>query len=177
MVTDKEFRADLFYRVSVFPIALPPLRDHRDDIPALARHFVAKYAERMNKVITEIPSETMEAMLGYDWPGNVRQLQNFIEHGVIVSPGATFAPPLSQLRPQRISVPKNSKTLDDATRDHVLQTLEETKWVVGGRHGAAARLGIARTTLVSKMRRLGIESATDEARARSGSRHAAFASA
>ena len=177
MVADKEFRADLFYRISVFPIALPPLRDHRDDIPALARHFVAKYAERMNKVVTEIPSETMEAMLGYDWPGNVRQLQNFIEHGVIVSPGPAFAPPLNQLRPQRSSLPKNSKTLDDATRDHVLQTLEETKWVVGGRHGAAARLGIARTTLVSKMRRLGIESATDEARARSGSRHVAFASA
>jgi formate hydrogenlyase transcriptional activator len=177
MVSDKEFRADLFYRISVFPIDLPPLREHRDDIPALARHFVAKYAERMNKVVTEIPSETMEAMLGYDWPGNVRQLQNFIEHGVIISPGPTFAPPLNQLRPQRSSLPKNGKTLDDATRDHVLQTLEETKWVVGGRHGAAARLGIARTTLVSKMRRLGIESATDEARARSGSQHAAFASA
>ncbi len=177
MVSDKEFRADLFYRISVFPIGLPPLRDHREDIPALARHFVAKYAERMNKVVTEIPSETMEAMLGYDWPGNVRQLQNFIEHGVIVSPGPAFAPPLNQLRSQRSNLPKSSKTLDDATRDHVLQTLEETKWVVGGRHGAAARLGIARTTLVSKMRRLGIESATDEARSRSGSRHAAFASA
>jgi len=83
MVADKEFRADLFYRISVFPIALPPLRDRREDIPALTRHFVGKYAERMNKVVEEIPSETMEAMLAYDWPGNVRQLQNFIEHGVI----------------------------------------------------------------------------------------------
>jgi len=176
MVADKEFRADLFYRISVFPIALPPLRDRREDIPALTRHFVAKYSERMNKVVEEIPSETMEAMLAYDWPGNVRQLQNFIEHGVIVSPGTTFAPPLAQLRSQKSSLPKNgNKTLEDATRDHVLQTLEETKWVVGGRHGAAARLGIARTTLVSKMRRLGIES--EEGRGRNGSGHAAFASA
>jgi formate hydrogenlyase transcriptional activator len=184
MVEDKTFRADLFYRLSVFPVSLPPLRDRSEDIPALARHFLAMYAERMNKTVEVIPAETVEAMVAYDWPGNVRQLQNFIEHGVIVSEGPTFEPPLSQLRSQisqpksqKSSPPKNSKTLEDATRDHVLQTLEETKWVVGGRHGAAARLGIARTTLVSKMRRLGIESAMDEARGRGGSRHQAFASA
>jgi formate hydrogenlyase transcriptional activator len=177
MVDNKEFRADLFYRLSVFPISLPPLRDRSEDIPALVRHFVAKYAERMSKVVEIIPQETMEAMIAYEWPGNVRQLQNFIEHGVIVSAGPIFEPPLSQLRPQKSSLPKNSKTLEDATRDHVLQTLEETKWVVGGRHGAAARLGVARTTLVSKMRRLGIESVTDEARGRSANRHQAFASA
>jgi formate hydrogenlyase transcriptional activator len=177
MVEENTFRADLFYRLSVFPVSLPPLRDRREDIPALARHFIAKYAAGMNKAVEVIPSETMEAMVAYDWPGNVRQLQNFIEHGVIVSGGPTFEPPLSQLRSHKSSLPKNSKTLEDATRDHVLQTLEETKWVVGGRHGAAARLGIARTTLVSKMRRLGIESAMDEARGRSGSRHQAFASA
>ena len=177
MVEDKTFRADLFYRLSVFPVSLPLLRDRREDIPALARHFIAKYAACMNKALEGIPSETMEAMVAYDWPGNVRQLQNFIEHGVIVSGSPIFEPPLSQLRSQKSSQPKSSKTLEDATRDHVLQTLEETKWVVGGRHGAAARLGIARTTLVSKMRRLGIESAIDDARARSGSRRQAFASA
>jgi formate hydrogenlyase transcriptional activator len=177
MVEDKSFRADLFYRLSVFPVSLPALRDRSEDIPALARHFLAMYAERMNKAVEVISPETMAAMVAFDWPGNVRQLQNFIEHGVIVSGGRIFEPPLSQLRSQKSSLPKNSKTLEDATRDHVLQTLEETKWVVGGRHGAAARLGIARTTLVSKMRRLGIESVPDEARGRSGSRHQAFASA
>ena len=87
MVENKEFRADLYYRLSVFPISLPPLRERPEDIPALARHFVAKYSERMNKVVEDIPSETMDAMVAYDWPGNVRQLQNFVEHGVIVSQG------------------------------------------------------------------------------------------
>jgi formate hydrogenlyase transcriptional activator len=177
MVENKEFREDLFYRLSVFPISLPPLRERSEDIPALVRHFVAKYAERMSKVVEIIPQQTMEAMIAYEWPGNVRQLQNFIEHGVIVSEGPTFEPSLSQLRSRKTSLPKSSKTLDDATRDYVLQTLEETKWVVGGRHGAAARLGIARTTLVSKMRRLGIESAADDARGRSANRQHAFASA
>jgi formate hydrogenlyase transcriptional activator len=157
MVENKEFRADLYYRLGVFPISAPPLRERREDIPVLVRHFVAKYAERMNKVVNDISSETMDAMAAHQWPGNVRQLQNFIEHGVIVSAGPLFDPPLSQLRTQKASAPKNSKTLEDATRDHVLQTLEETRWVVGGRHGAAARLGIARTTLIAKMRRLGIE--------------------
>src|SRR6204780_938713 len=101
MVDNKEFRADLFYRLSVFPISLPPLRERREDIPALVRHFVARYSERMNKVVDEIPPETMEAMLAYDWPGNIRQLQNFIEHGVIVSGDRVFQPALSQLRSQR----------------------------------------------------------------------------
>lgn len=175
MVENKEFRADLYYRLSIFPICLPPLRDRTDDIRVLARHFIAKYAERMNKVVEVVPAETMEAMLAYDWPGNIRQLQNFIEHGVIVSEGPVFQPPLSQLRPQKNSLPKNgSRTLEDATRDHVLQTLEETKWVVGGRHGAAARLGIARTTLVSKMRRLGIELARDKDLAKRANHQQAF---
>jgi formate hydrogenlyase transcriptional activator len=174
MVENKEFRADLYYRLGVFPISLPPLRDRSEDIPALARHFVARYAERMNKVVEDIPSETMAAMLAYAWPGNIRQLQNFIEHGVIVSRGPLFEPPLDQLRYQKESLPKNSKTLEAATRDHVLQALEETKWVVGGRHGAAARLGIARTTLIAKMRRLGIELARDEMNGKSASRQEAF---
>jgi formate hydrogenlyase transcriptional activator len=176
MVDRKEFRADLFYRLSVFPLSLPPLRDRREDIPALVRHFIAKYAERMDKVVEEVPSETMEAMVAYDWPGNVRQLQNFVEHGVIVSRGIVFQPPVSQLHSQKSSLPRDIKTLEEATRDHILQVLQETKGVVGGRHGAAARLGIARTTLVSKLRRLGIEAAADDVRASSAGRPAAFAS-
>jgi transcriptional regulator with GAF, ATPase, and Fis domain len=162
MVQDKEFRADLFYRLSVFPISLPPLRDRTEDIPALARHFLAGFSERMNKVVDHIPSETMEAMLAYDWPGNIRELQNFVERGVILSPGSIFQPPFLPTRRQNANVQTIRKTLDDATRDHVLRTLEETKWVVGGRHGAAARLGVARTTLISKMRRLGIDLARGE---------------
>ncbi len=177
MVENKEFRADLFYRLSVFPVCLPPLRDRREDIPALARHFLAKYSERMNKIVDEVLPKTMEAMMNYEWPGNVRQLQNFMEHGVIVSRGFRFEPDLNQLRSAKRSVPLNSKTLEEATRDHVLQTLEQTKWVVGGRHGAAARLGIARTTLVSKMRRLGIEFAADEVRARMTGQHRVAAAA
>jgi formate hydrogenlyase transcriptional activator len=177
MVKDKEFRADLYYRLSVFPVSLPPLRDRREDIPALVRHFISRYSQRMNKVVEDVPSETMDAILSYDWPGNIRQLQNFIEHGVIVSEGPVFEPPLTQLvEPQADSLPRIVKTLEGATRDHILQTLEETKWVVGGRHGAAARLGIARTTLLSKMRRLGIETSAEETRARNANRSEAFAS-
>jgi formate hydrogenlyase transcriptional activator len=179
MVETKEFRADLYYRLGVFPVSLPPLRERPEDIPALARHFVAKYAERMNKIVEEIPPETMEAMVAYPWPGNIRQLQNFVEHGVIVSRGRLFQPPLSQLRHPRNGLTEDAKspggkTLEEATRDHVLQTLKETKWVVGGRHGAAARLGIARTTLIAKMRRLGIELARDQVRGKSASRQEAF---
>jgi formate hydrogenlyase transcriptional activator len=162
MVDEKEFRADLFYRLSVFPVSLPPLRDRVDDIPVLTRHFIAKYAERMNKSVEHIPSETMEAMLSYDWPGNVRQLQNFVEHGVIVAKEGCFQPPTNQLRSRRIQLPRSSRTLEDATREHILETLAETKGVVGGRHGAAARLGVPRTTLLSKMRRLGIEPAIND---------------
>jgi formate hydrogenlyase transcriptional activator len=168
MVEDKEFRADLYYRLSVFPLHLPALRERPDDIPILARHFMNQIAARMNKPVDEIPAETIDAMTSYGWPGNVRQLQNFVEHGVIVSSGLVFEPPLSLLaqrtsdRPQGAS--RSRKTLEDATRDHILETLEETKWVVGGRHGAAARLGIARTTLLSKMRRLGIEAVPEEER-------------
>ncbi len=175
MIEDRQFRADLFYRLSVFPISLPALRERRGDIPALARHFLTRYAQRMQKPVESIPSETMDAMLAYDWPGNIRQLQNFIEHGVIVSQGFVFEPPLGQLLERKTDMPKGGQTLEDATRNHILGVLEESKWVVGGRKGAAARLGIARTTLLSKMRRLGIESVVDEGRTRSAD-HRAFAS-
>jgi formate hydrogenlyase transcriptional activator len=177
MVDNKEFRADLFYRLSVFPIALPPLRERRGDIPELVRYFVARCAERMNKVIDEVPSETMEAIAAYHWPGNIRQLQNFIEHGVIVSPGRVFKPVLTGLQSPASAAPaKPSRTLEDATRDHIVETLKDANWVVGGRHGAAARLGLARTTLIAKMRRLGIEGALNDNRARAGAQEA-FASA
>jgi formate hydrogenlyase transcriptional activator len=168
----------------VFPVSLPPLRERPEDIPALVRHFVSRYSERLNKVVDEIPDEIMAPMVSYDWPGNIRQLQNFVEHGVIVSEGPEFRPPVSQLRRQtdisslRVNSPRvnsagmSRKTLEDATRDHILQTLEETRWVVGGRKGAAARLGVARTTLLSKMRRLGIES-SDAVPMRSANRHEA----
>jgi formate hydrogenlyase transcriptional activator len=131
---------------------------------------MTRFAERMNKVVDEIPPETMEAMAAYDWPGNVRQLQNFVEHGVIVSETEVFNPPLDQLQRNLSRVVRNRKSLEDATRDHILQTLEQTRGVVGGRHGAAAILGIARTTLLSKMRRLGIEPAPEDAGARNAQR-------
>lgn len=174
MVEQREFRADLYYRLSVFPITLPPLRDRAGDVPLLARHFITKYADRMNKVIEDIPAETMEAMAAYGWPGNVRQLQNFIEHGIIVSHGPVFEPALDQLRSRNRVLVRSKKTLEDAAREHILEALKEANGIVGGKQGAAARLGVARTTLLSKMRRLGIESASHEARASSGQH--AFAS-
>jgi formate hydrogenlyase transcriptional activator len=179
MINKKEFRADLFYRLSVFPLTLPPLRARSEDIPALTRYFVAKYSERMNKIIDYIPSETLELMCAYDWPGNVRQLQNFVEHGVIVSPGSVFIPQLSNLRsqPGTESTEGFRRTLEDATREHILETLKKSNWVVGGRNGAAARLGLARTTLLSKMRRLGIEALVKESTGKQAATRHAFASA
>jgi formate hydrogenlyase transcriptional activator len=134
MVDAKEFRADLYYRLSVFPVFIPALRDRPDDIPELVRYFLAKYSGQMNRVIEDIPVETMEAMVAYDWPGNVRQLQNFVEHGVIVSKGPVFSPPLGQLQSQgqKQSEMKNNKTLEDATRDHILRALEEAKALLAG---------------------------------------------
>jgi formate hydrogenlyase transcriptional activator len=158
MVQVKQFRADLFYRLSVFPLHAPPLRERREDIPALAHEFMSQANARTNKLVNKIPEEIMDAMMSYEWPGNIRQLQNFIEHGVIVSKGPEFLPPLEQLRGRAGSPAANRKTLDEATREYILQTLRETNGLVGGKEGAAARLGLARTTLLSKMRRLGIES-------------------
>ena len=158
MIEAKEFRADLFYRLSVFPVSLPPLRERPDDIPALARHFMTKFAVRMNKPANFIPAETMDAMLSYDWPGNIRELQNFVERGVILSTGSVFQPPSAPMQRKVTSMPARRKTLEDAMREHILQALDQTKWVLGGRQGTAAYLGVARTTLIAKMRRLGIES-------------------
>jgi formate hydrogenlyase transcriptional activator len=162
MIENKEFRADLFYRLSVFPLFVPPLRNRCEDIPVLTRHFVTKYAERLNKIVEVIPPETMEAMVAYDWPGNIRQLQNFIEYGVIVSKGSVFQPALNQLHRHAAIAAKKNCTLHDVTRKHILEALKEANWVVGGKNGAAASLGLARTTLISKMIRFGIDWETAE---------------
>jgi len=168
MVDDRMFRADLFYRLAVFPISLPPLRKRRGDIPALVLHFIAKCAERMNKVVDYVPPDVMDAMVAYDWPGNIRELRNFVERGVIVSAGPGFQPPLDQLRSRKSDTTRRrTPSLDDATRDLILEALKEADCVVGGKNGAAARLGLARTTLISKMRRLGIETTANDRSERS----------
>jgi formate hydrogenlyase transcriptional activator len=155
MIDGGEFRADLFYRLSVFPIELPPLRERPEDIRLLVHHFAADYARRMRKPITSIAEQFVEALAHHSWPGNVRELQNFIERSVILSKGPVLNSSLSALtHTPKTSVPL---TLEDAERSHILQTLQQTQGVVGGPDGAAARLGLRRTTLISKMRRLCIK--------------------
>jgi formate hydrogenlyase transcriptional activator len=156
MVKEGRFRSDLYYRLNVFPLTVPPLRNRTDDIPALVWHFVKKYAARMNRRIDTILSQDMAPMVEYPWPGNVRELQNFIERSVILSLDTILRPPLQELK----SSPKNAtakiRTLAEAERDFIQEALRTTDWVVGGENGAAARLGVKRTTLLYKMRRLGI---------------------
>lgn len=157
MVEQGRFRSDLFYRLNVFPIYIPPLRDRREDIPALAWYFLGRYARKTNKHIDHIHAETMESLVRYSWPGNVRELESVIERAVILSrDNALHTLPLEEthLRP-RTSSPR-TKTLEDVERDHILRTLQHTGWVIGGSYGAAEQLGIRRTTLLHKMRRLGI---------------------
>jgi formate hydrogenlyase transcriptional activator len=159
MVDKRQFRADLFYRLSVFPIELPPLRDWPEDIPLLVRHFAMHYAARMHKRITAISEEFMAALVRYSWPGNVRELQNRIERSVILSTGVVLSGSLSELTHTIQDGSKWSKastpvTLEQAERSHILQTLQQTKGVIGGRDGAAATLGLPRTTLIAKMQRL-----------------------
>jgi transcriptional regulator with GAF, ATPase, and Fis domain len=155
MIDEREFRADLFYRLSVFPIELPPLRGRPEDIRLLVHHFAMDYAARMRKRITAISEEFMTALVRHSWPGNVRELQNFIERSVILSTGAV----LSGSQPEVTGTLKVSAavTLKEAERSHILQTLEQTVGVMGGRNGAAVRLGLPRTTLIAKMKRLGID--------------------
>jgi formate hydrogenlyase transcriptional activator len=154
MVQEKKFRADLYYRLNVFPINLPPLREREGDIPLLTSHFVRKFAQRLGRMIDCIPEDVMEALESHDWPGNIRELQNFIERAVIVTTGTVLRPRLAQLQMQTVST--EVRTLADAERAHIVATLRETKWVVGGRSGAAARLGLPRTTLIARMQRLGL---------------------
>ena len=159
LVVAKQFRADLYYRLNVIPLALPPLRERVQDIPLLVEHFARKFSARLNKPIDSIPDEVMEVLEAYDWPGNIRELQNFIERAVILSPGSVLRPTLPELKVMTAKQPSadSSRTLAEAEREHILAVLEQTGGQVGGDRGAASLLGLPRTTLVYKMRKLGIE--------------------
>ena len=157
LVSKKLFRADLFYRLNVIPIRLPPLRERIQDILPLTEFFVAKFADSLNKPIDVIPDEVIEVLKAHDWPGNIRELQNFIERAVLFSPGSVLRLPLD-LKPTVKQVSESAaRTLADADREHILETLKQTNWMIGGQDGAASRLGLPRTTLIYKMRKLGIE--------------------
>jgi formate hydrogenlyase transcriptional activator len=157
LVRERRFRADLYYRLHVFPITTVPLRDRSADIPALVRYFVGKCSRRLHKPIDHIPADVMAALERYHWPGNVRELQNVIEHAVIMSTGGVLRPPLAELTPVTTPTsPMLTRTLAEAEREHIVAVLRDTRGVIGGRDGAAARLGVPRTTLMYRMRRLGI---------------------
>ena len=167
MVEARTFRADLFYRLNVFPIHLPPLRERKADIPALARYFTQKFAQKMHRPIEVIPTRAMEALLAWDWPGNIRELENVIERSVILSPGRELRVPVSELRGREAKDesaepvdPGHLTTLEEAEREHILRALRAAKGRIGGPEGAAARLGLKRTTLQSRMRKAGIEPRT-----------------
>jgi formate hydrogenlyase transcriptional activator len=163
MVADGRFRSDLYYRLNVFPVALPPLRERRDGIPSLVRHFTQQFARRMGKRIESIPTAVMDALVRYPWPGNVRELQNVIERAVILSRGPALEVPAGELQPSPVQAPPGppaegdaAVTLADAEREHIVRALRETGWVVAGPKGAAARLGMKRSTLQKKMKKLSI---------------------
>jgi formate hydrogenlyase transcriptional activator len=155
MVAARTFRSDLYYRLRVFPLHMPALRERQEDIPALVRYFVEKHSRRMNRSVETIPAETLDLLVRYSWPGNIRELENLIERAVIVSPGPVLRVPLSELKSPNEPLADNL-TLRAAEREHILKALEATNWVLAGPRGAAARLGMKRTTLQSKMRKLGV---------------------
>jgi formate hydrogenlyase transcriptional activator len=154
MVEERKFRADLYYRLNIFPITLPPLREREGDIPSLVAHFVRKFSQRVGKSIDCIPDDVMEALQQHHWPGNIRELQNFIERSLIMASSNVLRPRLEDLTPPQAA--PFVRTLADAERAHILETLRQTNGVVGGANGAAARLGLPRTTLIAKMNKLGL---------------------
>jgi formate hydrogenlyase transcriptional activator len=158
-VRENEFRSDLYYRLNVFPIRVPPLRERREDIPILVEHFVQKFARRMRRSITSIPQNTLDALKIWEWPGNIRELENFIERSVILTQGSVLVSPIGQLKPATIDK-KGQKSPDEsleaAEREHILRALRESRGQIGGLNGAAMRLGLKRTTLQSKIKHLGI---------------------
>jgi formate hydrogenlyase transcriptional activator len=159
MVDAKRFRADLYYRLNVFPIHLPPLRERPEDIPLLVRHFVCDYANRMHRKIKVVASAAMDALVRYSWPGNVRELQHLIERAVILSPNELLKVPVSEID-RVIAAPKtgdSQRTLEEVERAHILATLNETGWILSGPRGAASRLGLNRSTLQFRMKKLGID--------------------
>jgi formate hydrogenlyase transcriptional activator len=178
LVADREFRSDLFYRLNVFPIQIPPLRERREDVPLLVRYFVQNFSRRLNKTVQYVPADAMDALVNYAWPGNIRELENLIERAVLLSPGKELRVPLSELKQAALSVsdisdisadgsflPPSSPagsanapvaTLEEAERQHILRALRQTEWRIAGPKGAAAVLGMKRTTLQARMRKLNI---------------------
>jgi formate hydrogenlyase transcriptional activator len=163
MILDKQFRSDLYYRLNVFPVHVPALRERPEDIPLLVQHFVQQATRRMRKTIDTVPAETIEALIHYRWPGNIRELENVIERAVILSPGPVLRLSLRDLR-SRIAPSQNTdrhQTLEEVERNHILKTLKATRWVLSGPSGAAARLGLNRSTLYFRMKKLGITRSVD----------------
>lgn len=160
LVADKKFRSDLYYRLNVFPITIPPLRDRREDIPLLTRWFTQKFASRTRKPIRSIPARTLSALAEYHWPGNVREMENLIERAVILSAGPELEVSLPELRAPEVAVTaecvSQNLNFENAEREHILRALRGTNWIIGGARGAASRLGLNRSTLRSKMKKLGI---------------------
>ena len=160
LVSEKRFRSDLYYRLYVFPISVPPLRDRAEDIPLLVRHFLSKYAERMQKTIDTIPAGAMSVLISHSWPGNIRELQNFIERSVILTTGNTLRLPMAGLRPNaQMTSLEQPVTLEDAEREHICRILKQTSGMIAGPNGAASRLGMKRSTLYFRMQKLGISRA------------------
>jgi formate hydrogenlyase transcriptional activator len=167
LVAERKFRSDLFYRLNVFPIQVPPLRDRREDIPLLVRYFVQKFSRRLNKMVVYVPADAMDALVAYSWPGNIRELENLLERAVILSPGKELRVPLSELRnglsataapetPVATSPGVPLATLEEAERQHILRALRQTEWRIAGPRGAATLLGMKRTTLQARIRKLAI---------------------
>jgi formate hydrogenlyase transcriptional activator len=163
MVSDREFREDLYYRLNVFPVYLPPLRERTADIPELVRYFVKRFASSLSKSIEAVPEETMRALVRHPWPGNIRELQNYVERGVILSRNGVFQPPPPEnVEPAATEVFISNSTLDDIVRQEILAACERANWKISGPRGAAARLGLPRTSLIYKMKRLGIMRPSDD---------------